>query len=278
MKERPLVSVIIPAFNAQEYLTEAVNSIKQQTYNNLEILIIDDGSTDSTHDVAQKLALSDSRITLYTNEENQYIARTRNRGISLCKGKYIVWQDADDISYPERISHQVAFMEEHPDVGICGGYLQSFNLNGDLDIRTYAADDAVLRKNIFRFSPVAQPAAIVRKECFDKVGLFDESFPPAEDLDMSFRIGQYFKFANLQEIVIRYREHEKSNTLEKMSRMLSLTLQIRKKYSNSHGYKMSILDKFAYFATYLMQLVDPWVTITLFKFLRKVLYFGSSTK
>ena len=272
MKEQPLVSVIIPAFNAQNYLIDAVDSIKNQTYTNLEIIIIDDGSTDNTYVVAQKLTQGDARVVLYKNEKNMYIAKTRNKAIMLCKGKYIVWQDADDISQPQRIMHQVEFMETHADVGICGGFLQSFDSSGDLDVRTYAADDSPLRKNIFRFSPVAQPAAIVRRECFDKVGLFDENFPPAEDLDMSFRIGQYYKFANLQEIVIRYREHEKSNTVEKMSRMLSLTLQIRKKYSNSHGYKMSKVDNLAYFVTYLMQLVDPWFTITLFKFFRKVLF------
>ncbi|MEO0132854.1 MAG: glycosyltransferase family 2 protein [candidate division WOR-3 bacterium] len=269
-KASPLVSVIMPAYNAEKYISEAIESILNQTFKDFEFIIVDDASTDKTWEIIQEYARKDDRIIAVRNEKNLYIAENRNKGLSYARGKYIVWQDADDISIPTRIEKQVAFMEAHPEVGICGAYIQSFNENGDLDIRKYATDDAILRKHIFKFSPVAQPVAIVRKESIDKVGYFNPAYPPAEDIDMSFRIGEYYKFANIPEVLLKYREHSSSATFTKLRKQIKATLAIRRRYAKKPSYVFNISDCLAYIFTVLTLLAPPFITIGVFKKLRNL--------
>lgn len=266
----PLVSILIPVYNSEKFIRETLDSVLSQTYKNFEVIIVDDACTDNTPKILIEFAELDTRINLFRNDTNLYIAKARNKAISLSKGKYIVWQDSDDISLPTRVEKLVKFMEEHPDVGICGSYLQSFMGEKDLDVRTYATDDESLRKTIFKYSPVAQPTAIVRKSCLDEVGVFDESIPTAEDLDLSFRIGVKYKFANIPEVLIRYREHPNSATHLKLKAQIRNTLRIRLKYSKGYGYKMSLSDYIAYAVTSFTSILPARLTINLFKFFRKI--------
>src|SRR5688572_19220137 len=155
------VSVVIPAYNAERYLPEAVESILRQTFQDFEVIAIDDCSTDGTWGVIQSFAAKDPRVRAYRNDRNLGIAGNRNKGVGLARGKYLLWQDADDVSVPGRLEKQFRFMESHPDVGIVGGYIELFRGGAALGVRKYPADDASLRRCIFRYSPVAQPAAMV---------------------------------------------------------------------------------------------------------------------
>jgi glycosyltransferase involved in cell wall biosynthesis len=265
MNEQPLVSVIIPVYNTEKYVGEAIESILNQTYKNLEILILDDASTDRTPEIVEEYAKKDLRIKVFHNEKNLNIAGNRNKGVNLSRGKYIIWQDADDISAPTRVEKQVKLMEENPEVGICGGYIHSFNEHGLMDTRMYDESDGPLRNNIFKFSPVAQPSAIVRKECFDTLGNYNLSLPAAEDLDFSFRVGTKYKFANVQEVVILYREHQSSNTYSKLRNQINKTLEVRNHYSSGYNYKMTLTDRLAYYATWLVSFLPAEISIPLFK-------------
>ncbi len=269
----PLVSVIIPAYNCENFILESVNSILNQTYKNLEIIILDDSSTDSTYKILTTIV--DNRIKLIRNEKNLYIAENRNKGLKLATGKYIVWQDADDISKPNRIAKLVNFMQSHMEVGICGSYLQSFDENGLKDVRKYETTDTLLRKSIFKYSPVAQPTAIIRKSILDKVGYFNPSFPPAEDLDMSFRIGNISQFANIPEVLLLYREHQSSNTSTRMKKQLEATLEIRKSNKHNSNYHFDISDSVAYYLTWSIKFLPADIVIKLFKisrFIARVLF------
>jgi glycosyltransferase involved in cell wall biosynthesis len=242
MIKKKLVSVLMPAFNAENYISEAIESILKQTYTDFEFIIIDDASTDKTWPIIQSYLRKDHRIKAYRNKQNLYIAGNRNILIGLAKGKYIAWQDADDISYPNRIKHQLEFMEEKSNVGIVGGYLEYFNENGIKSIRKYAPDDNTLRKYIFMFSPVAQPGAMLRKQCFIDLGMFDLRFPPAEDIEMSFRIGTKYQFANLEEIVIKYRENHTSATYSRLRKIELSTIEARIKYFTHSSYHATLID------------------------------------
>jgi glycosyltransferase involved in cell wall biosynthesis len=237
------ICVATPAYNAEKYIADSIESILRQTHKDFEFILIDDGSTDKTYSIIENYAKKDQRITLIKNETNLGISGNRNKILSLVKSKYLAWQDADDISMPQRLQHQYELMECHPEVGILGGYLHIFDQNGDLGIRKYPATDKSLRKIIFRYSPVAQPGAMIRVSALKKMGEYDLNCPPAEDLDMSFRIGSRYKFANLQEVVIKYRENNSSATFKNLKTMEINTLKIRKKYSKSFGYKMTWVDK-----------------------------------
>lgn len=265
----PKISVITPAYNTEKYIKEAIESILRQTFTDFEFIIVDDCSTDKTWEIIQNYAKMDSRIVASRNEKNLGIAENRNKGISLARGKYIVWQDSDDISFPNRLEKQYEFMENNLDVGICGGYLQFFNEKGDQSIRKYAPDDARLRKTIFRYAPLAQPAAIVRKKCFDQCGRFNSQWTVSEDLDVSFRIGDKYKFANLQEVVIRYRENNTSATFSRLKDMELYTIAIRKKYSRGYSYTMTLADKIYNFLHYVsIYLIPARAKIWLFVLLR----------
>ncbi len=232
----------MPAYNAEQYISEAIESILNQTFQDFEFIIIDDCSSDRTWDIIQEYARKDNRIIINRNQINLGIAGNRNKLKKMAKGEYIIWQDADDISVHTRLERQVGYMDNNLEVGICGGFLQFFNDRGNLHIRRYKEHDQDLRKNIFRFSPVAQPGAIIRKNILDEIGDYDLDYPPAEDLDMSFRIGRKYKFANLQEIVIRYRENNNSATFTKLKTIELKTISIRLKYNDGKFYCMSMGD------------------------------------
>ena len=241
--EDVMVSVVMPAYNAGLYIGAAIQSILNQTLANFELIILDDASNDQTFAIANSFAVRDKRITVFRNEINVGIAGNRNLGVSLAKGKYLAWQDADDLSLPTRLEKQYQFLESNVDVGIVGASIELFSEeNRRLGVRHYHAQDHGLRKSIFRFSPVAQPVAMIRKEILDVVGLYDIELPPAEDLDMSFRIGKIAKLANLSEILLKYRVSPGSATWKTLRTMEVNTLKIRKKYMFSGGYDVGVLD------------------------------------
>ena len=117
---KPLVSVVIPVYNSEKYLQLAIDSILSQTYTNLELILMNDVSTDSSKEIC--LSNKDPRVLYFENEKNLGIALTRNAGFSKAKGKYIAILDNDDISLPERLERQVEFLENHPDYGMCGTF------------------------------------------------------------------------------------------------------------------------------------------------------------
>jgi glycosyltransferase involved in cell wall biosynthesis len=263
------VSVVIPAFNAAAFVSEAIESILRQTYGDYEVIIVDDCSTDGTWDIIQTFARSDARIRAFRNERNLGIAGNRNKGVGLARGRYLVWQDADDISMPARLEHQRDFMQRHPDVGIVGGFIELFRGAEVLGVRRYPADDAALRRCIFRYSPISQPAAMVRVDALRDAGEYDLRYPTAEDIDMTFRIGERFTLANLQEVVVRYRENDQSATFTRLRKMELNTLEIRRKYSRSPHYRMTLADRLynmLHFAS--VWIVPPRLKIQLFNLWR----------
>ena len=264
------VSVLTPVYNTEKYVRQAIESILNQTFKDFEYIIVDDCSTERTWEIVQEYASRDSRIKVFKNEKNLYIAGNRNVCLTHARGKYIAWQDSDDISMLGRLEKQFNFMENHPEVGIVGGYLQFFNdSTNKTSIRKYATDDKTLRKNIFRYSPVGQPGAMVRKKCLDEVGSYDPETPPAEDLDMSFRIGKNYKFANIPEVVVKYREFDNNATFTRLKTIELRTIEIRKKYARSGGYKMTLGDKIYNFLQHLsIYIIPPKLKIKIFNLLR----------
>jgi len=237
--KKPLVSVVIPVYNAALYVEESLRSIINQTYNNLEILVIDDCSKDDSVKIVENIAKTDPRVRLIKNKSNLGIGGNRDKGIKNSKGKYICWQDADDVSLPDRIEQQVDFLENHPKVGVVGGFITFFDVNGPSTTRKYAEDDQSLRGAIFKYNPVAQPASMARAECYKMVGGYDPHYRLSEDLEMLFRIGERYAFGNIQKVVLMYRQTESSLTASNLKNMEKATLEIRKRYSQSKAYDYS---------------------------------------
>ncbi|CAN5905267.1 hypothetical protein BH11BAC7_BH11BAC7_28420 [soil metagenome] len=200
-----LVSVIIPVYNAAEFVKDSVDSILAQTYRDFEIVIINDGSTDNSLAVIE--CIQDVRIKIFS-QPNAGIAAALNKGIALSKGRYIARQDADDISLPLRFEKQVKFLEEHTDYGLIGAYAEIIDRSGKVTDRflKHATTNMKLQYDLLWNTPFVHPSLMIRKECFEKAGGFYTGKDLFEDYDMWSKIALYYKIANLPDILLQYRE------------------------------------------------------------------------
>lgn len=212
MSLKPLVSIVIPMYNAEKYIKEAILSITNQTYKNLEIIIIDDCSKDKSVEIVK--SIEDDRIILIKNDENLQQPKTRNKGLMLAKGKYIANMDADDISVQDRIEKQVAFMERHPWIDICGTQIEKFgkrNFIKRLADRLFPVKFLEEHDEIADIIPVrcmlAHPTVMFRTESVNKYKIrYNPEFRYAQDFELWSRlIFENVKFANLSQTLLRYR-------------------------------------------------------------------------
>jgi glycosyltransferase involved in cell wall biosynthesis len=224
----PLVTVLMPVYNGEIYLREAIDSILSQTYKDFEFLIINDGSTDNSENIIN--SYNDSRILYVKNESNLRLIATLNKGIELAQGKYIVRMDADDISAPTRIEKQVAFMEKNEDVGLCGSWFTSFGDVQESVCKYKEQHDEILFKMFYQCH-FCHPSLIIRKKVFDDLEIpFDKQFIHAEDYELYFRLSTKWKFHNLQESLVKYRIHSSSVSRQNEKIQLEHSIQIRKMF------------------------------------------------
>jgi glycosyltransferase involved in cell wall biosynthesis len=202
---KPLVSVILPVYNGEVYLQEAISSILTQTYTNLEFIIINDGSTDRSSSIVR--SFEDKRIRFY-EQTNQGIANSLNFAITVAQGKYIARQDADDVSMPRRIEKQVAFMELHHDYGMVGTWAEIWKegkkANRSLN---HPSLDKVLRFELVFDSYFVHSSVMIRKSVFHKVGYYNPDIcRQPEDFELWSRVARDYKVANIPESLHVYRE------------------------------------------------------------------------
>lgn len=203
----PLVSILLPVYNCETYIGEAIESLLSQTYRNFELIIIDDGSTDCTAAILNKY--SDPRIRPY-QQPNKGLAFALNRAVQLAEGEYIARQDADDRSLPQRVERQVAFLEANPAVGVVGTWAEIWKEGKRTKrIHKHPANNAVLKFNLLFDNYFVHSSVMIRKTVFDKVGLYStEKERQPEDYELWSRIvrDEGFKVANIPEVLLIYRE------------------------------------------------------------------------
>lgn len=205
----PKVSVIIPAFNAMLYLPETVESVLRQTFTDFEVLIVNDGSSDNTAQWASQLV--DPRVKLIS-QANQGLPGARNTGITHAQGEYLAFLDADDIWEPTKLEKQVHLLEENPTVGLVYTWSALVDHTGKSTGRVFAycAEGDAWKKLIEENVVGCGSAAMVRRCCFETVGVFDRNLRSAEDWDMWIRIGSRYRFAVIKEPLVQYRQHPSS--------------------------------------------------------------------
>lgn len=214
MMDKPLVSIITPAYNAEPYLEEAIKSAQAQVYQNWEMIIVDDGSTDGTAEIAKAHAAKDPRIR-YFYQTNQRMASARNAGIALAKGQYIAFLDADNIFFPQKLEKQVACLESHPDCGICYGKIRHF-YHGQSDVlyenpRPQPMDDIFRHALYQNFINVL--SVMVRKEAFDKYGAFQPGWWGCDEHFVWINLSYHgIKFFPIDEVVGLERLHRDSDS------------------------------------------------------------------
>jgi glycosyltransferase involved in cell wall biosynthesis len=225
MNAQPLVSVLMPVYNGEKYLSEAIDSILNQTYTHFEFIIINDGSTDNTDTIIANY--NDSRIVYIKNETNIKLIATLNKGLKLAKGKYIARMDADDISMPDRLKSQVEYMELNPHVGICGGDVE-ISWGEKIVAANYPHNDNQIRLHMLQNTPFAHPSVMLRKSVISGFNLaFDHNYIHLEDYAFWYKLSHYCQMHNLNTILIRYRRHTNQISTIHSNAQYNLTITLR---------------------------------------------------
>jgi glycosyltransferase involved in cell wall biosynthesis len=207
MNRTPIVSVIIPTYNRESTIVRSVNSVLQQTYKNIEVIIVDDGSSDNTINVLNDI--KDERLKVIQCKENQGVSKARNIGIMAAAGTYIAFQDSDDEWLPDKLEKQVHIIENSDaDVGVV--YSSFLKIKDDKEkqlipgTKKLKLDGDILR-SLSRGNVVGSPTMLIRKEVFDSVGMFDEKLIQVEDWDFVLRVSEKYKFRFIKApLVISY--------------------------------------------------------------------------
>ena len=209
-----LVSVIMPAFNAEKYIGEAIDSILAQTYKHFELIIINDGSVDKTSEIVS--SYYDKRIKYIDNETNRGIPKSSNNAIRYSKGKYIALLDDDDIAAKDRFEIQVQYLEKKPEVAVCGSYYEVFNENSSRIMRQPLMPKQI-KARLFFENPMGNPTVMMINQIFKKDHLYyDEALKISSDFDLWCKVSHKYDMANLPFVLTKYRDHSSqysNNTL-----------------------------------------------------------------
>ncbi len=223
----------MPVYNGASYIEEAIESILQQTFTDFEFLIIDDGSSDDSADLIA--SYDDIRIRLLRNQSNLGLVRSLNIGIKQACGKYLARMDADDISLPHRLARQCAFMEQFPEVGVCGAWLEAFEGNTRTLWSPPLEHDRIVSTLLFE-SVIYHPTVMIRKTVLDCNALcYSIDYPYAEDYELWCRLSRFCRLANIGEVLLHYRLHGNSIGKLQLDGQIRSASRIRQKLLSDFG-------------------------------------------
>ena len=201
------ISVLMPVYNCENYVSDAIESILNQTYTNYEFIIINDGSHDSTSEIINKYVKVDSRIKIINHSENKGLIYSLNEGIDVAKGEYIARMDADDISLADRFQKQIDYLDKNQDVGLLGGAGQNFGENNKINYLPKYVDIIELLKDVSFY----HPSVMIRKSILDKYNIkYNSNYYLVEDYELWTQLLKYTKLRNLSDVLIKYRVHKDS--------------------------------------------------------------------
>jgi glycosyltransferase involved in cell wall biosynthesis len=199
------VSVLMPVYNGETFLRDAIDSIIGQTYSDWELIIINDGSTDQSENIIKSYI--DPRIRYYKNEQNIGLIATLNRGIDLCSGKFIARMDADDISTPERLKQQIDFLEKNNEYVMCGCNATVIDKNNNETGKIInLSTNEYLRINLLFSVPFIHPSVMIKTDILKELK-YDPDYKYAEDYDLWCRIANKGKIYNIPNLSLKYRWH-----------------------------------------------------------------------
>ncbi|MDU1891731.1 MAG: glycosyltransferase [Dysgonomonas sp.] len=199
------VSILMPVYNAEQYVAQAIRSVLSQSFSDWELILINDGSIDKSESIIKQF--DDNRIYYLKNSSNIGLIKTLNKGIDLCQGKYIARMDADDISHPDRLKYQVDFMERNPSYLMCGTDAAVIDNDDTITgkIRNFT-NNRLLKINLLFTTPFIHPSVMVKRETLSE-NKYDESYKHVEDFELWCRIAKLGDVANISKDLIRYRWH-----------------------------------------------------------------------
>ncbi len=222
----PLISVIMPVYNAEKYLDESISSILNQSFNDFEFIIINDSSKDKSSKVINKYKRADKRIILLNNSKNLGVAKSRNKGMKIAKGKYIATFDADDISLPKRLEIQYNYLERHPEIFLIGGSAVIIDENGKkLGVFKKFDNYKKIRKKLLVSNPIVNSSVMMRNS---ENLFYRDKFDGADEYDLFLRLlSNNKKITNLEDFVVKYRITPNSISMNKRAKQEFFTKKIQ---------------------------------------------------
>lgn len=212
---KPMVSVVMPVFNALPWLSEAIDSVLSQTYTNFEFVIVDDCSSDGSLDLLREYEKQDNRVKLIVNEKNLGVAGSLNRGVAQSSGVYIARMDADDVSYPERFYYQVNYMQDNPGCVVVGSWIDRLRKNGSKKLKKFPEDSDALKLLLMFECCFSHPAVMMRRSALLSLPfVYDERFSSAQDYELWSRLQYCGDFCCLQTSLLMYRELDTSVSMQ----------------------------------------------------------------
>jgi len=240
-----LVSVILPVYNNELYIRDAIQSVLDQTYNNIEVILLISAATNK-ESLEVMDSFTDSRIRRIYREHGVNLPMALNIGIKESKGEYIARMDSDDICLPKRFEEQIKFLESHPDIGLCGTWFESFGHGKPFKNKLYT-DPEDIKANLLFYSSFAHSSVMFRKEALDKSGLrYNESINCSEDYDLWSRCVEKFLMANIGKVLLRYRVHPQGATQVRRQETLDLSRKIRLELLRRIGLKPTAEEAYAH--------------------------------
>ena len=243
----PLVSVIMPVYNGERYLAEAVMSILTQSHKNIELIIVNDGSTDGTSALLQQLAATDERISVISNPKPLGHAGEAafNTGSRVAAGTYIAKLDADDIAIPDRIAIQAAYLEANPAIFLVGSYLELINENGvKIGVRDYPTTPEGIFGEFYYRSCIGNPSIMFRNHVLDG-GIYllkNEVF--TDDYYSFFMLmNKGYKFANIPKYLTKYRVHDANTVFTDIRKKWAINVAVKNSFITDFGYKAPLIHR-----------------------------------
>jgi glycosyltransferase involved in cell wall biosynthesis len=226
VRQRPLVTVLMPVFNAERFVGDALASVVSQSYDNLEILVVDDGSTDRSLRIVERLRQSDPRIRVH-RQANGGISAALNAGLAIANGSLIARMDADDLMLPRRIEEQVAFLQANPDLGFCGSFLELIGADGRA--ASIHRPEPVTRESLQRLVKerivitYTHPSVMMHADLARRLGGYKREFEPCEDMELFLRmIEEGRPGLIIPRVLMRYRLHPGSISGSKTLRQIMM--------------------------------------------------------
>lgn len=247
MDKFPLISVIIPSYDRASYIVEALESVFNQNYPSIEIIVVDDGSSDGTYEILEKQR-DKGKITLLTHPKraNRGQSASLNLGLRRAKGNFISILDSDDMFASGKLEDQSEFLEQHPEIGMvygqghavdaCGKFMFELPSNGHSE----TGDPNLLLLDCYMALP---GGALIRKSVMDQVGFFEESFRAGQDHDMALRIMEATKVAYLPKLAFYYRKHGDSISAKGLERRWKTGMEILRRASQRYPYNRATVRK-----------------------------------
>lgn len=236
-----MISVLMPVYNSELYLEDAVQSILDQTYKNFEFIIIDDGSVDNSLAILE--SFKDNRIKLVKKKNNTGYTSLLNESINYAKYDYLARMDSDDVSNKDRLLKQFKFLEKNKDYSVVGSNIRLINTKGQF-IRNgkYPETDKQIKSKLSSFSTFAHPACLIRKKKLIDIGGYRTIFEPSEDYDLWTRLALNSKMYNIQEYLLDYRIHGKSVSSKRGIDQQIKTFFIQKNFDNLKNGNPDLVD------------------------------------